>query len=152
MLIFLAEKQAEINRPIEDVYNYVINMENFGEWFPNVIEMTSNNTLAHGEIGKKYTEQTKLPFNIKKSIPITVIESTHNSKFVTDGDFPPLMERMTVTFSAKTIGSTLVTWKMESRNHSRLANVFFMPIAKIIIKNRAEKGMLKLKQELEKPS
>ena len=47
-MTILTENTIEINCSISDVYDFVINMENFGKWFPEVIEIKSQNNLEHG--------------------------------------------------------------------------------------------------------
>ncbi|MBF0227545.1 MAG: hypothetical protein HQK76_19030 [Desulfobacterales bacterium] len=64
-MTILTENKIEIDRSINEVYDFVTNMENFGKWFPEVIEIKSQNNLEHAVVGKRYIETVKDPKQIE---------------------------------------------------------------------------------------
>lgn len=147
--MLLTEKTISINSRIDRVFTYVSNMENFTAWFPKVVEIKSDDNLEHGVVGKKYLETLKIPFKRKGEYPIIVKRSDENEIFVTEGDVPPILPRMTVNFYKISENKTMVTWKMESRNDNLLMKSLILPIFGKEMAKRANKGMENLKYLLE---
>ncbi|MBT28573.1 MAG: polyketide cyclase [Thalassobius sp.] len=148
----LTVSKVKIKRPIAEVYHFVVNMENFGQWFPEVINIQSANAIEHGLVGKKYLETVKVPFQGEQQISLEVVAAKKNELFMTEGEFHPLLPRMTVNFSADFENNTNLTWRMESRSNNSLFNILLLPIFKAILKKRAKKGVQSLKGILEKES
>lgn len=71
-------------------------MERFGEWFPAVLSIKSIDELPHGSVGKKYLETVSVPMRGERKIELTVKESVEKERFVTEGNFPPLLPRMEI--------------------------------------------------------
>ena len=147
--VLLVKKKIEIERPINEVYDFATNMENFGSWFPEVIKIESHNNLDHGVVGKKYLETVKDPFKGEIQIVLEVKKADSCSSFVTEGDYPPLLPKMTIQFLETSKGSTELSWAMESRSKSFLIRISMIQLAKIIMRKRAKKGVLNLKNLLE---
>lgn len=145
----ISEVNILINRENTDVFNYVSNMENFGAWFPSVISIVSNNEEPHGVIGKKYLETVKIPFAGLKKIPISVVDSKQDAFFVTEGDFSPLFPRMEIEIKRIDNASSAMSWRMYSRNNSRMAKMLLLPLAKSVMQKRANVGIKRLKVNLE---
>ena len=82
----ISDVKVSINRTNADIFDYVSNMEKFGEWFPGVISITSDDGVAHGEVDKKYLETVKVPLVGLKQISISVVDSQYGHFFVTEGD------------------------------------------------------------------
>lgn len=150
-MIPLTTEIVTINSPCNHVYNYIINMENYINWFPGVKAIQSKNQLAHGEIGKQYSETIVEPINKEKSITVEVKKAVEDTLFVTEADYNPLFPRMTVTFKANSNNKTLLIWSMESRSTNKFFNLLFLPVVKAIIKKRAKIGVQQLKAILETP-
>lgn len=146
----VAEGTVEIKKNIDAVFSYVINMENFGKWFPEVVGIKAENNLGHGQTGKRYLELVKDPLKGEVKIPIEVKESQKNRLFITQGNYPPLLPQMTVQFSEGTHDTIWVHWRMDSRNESISFRWFVLPLAKMIMGPRAQKGLNNLKNNLEK--
>ena len=145
----IAERTIEIKNNIDSVFSYVVNMENFGKWFPKVIDIRAENNLAHGQIGKKYMELVKDPIKGNVQMTIEVKESKKNSLFVTHGSYAPLLPQMTVKFSESSPNTTLVHWRMASRNENIVFRLLALPLARIIIGPRTRIGLNNLKYNLE---
>jgi len=145
----LAEQRIDIERPVEVAFAYLTNMERFGEWFPQVIAIESSNELAHGEVGKEYLETVAVPLRGQRKIRLSVREALANKRFVTEGKFPPLLPRMEVEFAERTAGACSVTWRMYSRNRGALARLTLLPLARSVLRKRAQLGARRLKANLE---
>src|SRR5690606_35573250 len=90
----LAEESIDMHRSPATVFDYVANMERFGEWFPGVLSIESANDLAHGHAGKQYLETVAVPLRGERRIRLLVQQAERNRLFVTEGNFPPIMPRM----------------------------------------------------------
>ncbi|MDX8365516.1 SRPBCC family protein [Cytobacillus sp. IB215665] len=145
----LAESKIVINKHIGDVFLYITNMENFGQWFPKVIKVKLSTDKTVGEVGKVYLETVKMPLKGKVDISIEVKEFVKNKRFVTEGDLNPIFPRMTVLLKEKENMVTHVIWRMESRNKGLLIKTFLLTFIKGIMQRRATQGLLNLKNVLE---
>lgn len=141
-----------IDCPIAEVYKFVVNMENFKQWFPGVIDIKADNALRHGTVGKKYLETVKTLFKAERQIPLEVIRSEADKLFVTEGTFLPLLPRMVVEFTEGPHKTTSLTWSMHSRNENFIFKNVLLPLLRHIIKKRARTGVLNLKKILENNS
>ncbi|HTF81913.1 MAG TPA: SRPBCC family protein [Cytophagales bacterium] len=138
-----------INCPITEVYKFVINMENFKLWFPEVMDIKSDDQRTHGVVGKKYLETVRLPFKGVQKISLTVVQSEDNKLFITEGMFLPLLPRMVVKFTEDAHKITSLTWSMHSRNDSFIFKTLFLPFIQKVIEKRATVGLQNLKKILE---
>jgi carbon monoxide dehydrogenase subunit G len=148
-MIILTENKIDINRSISEVFKFVVNMENYGKWFPKVIEIKSENNLEHGVVGKKYIEIVKDPFKGNVQIIIEVKKIEKDTLFITEGDYAPLLPKMSVHFTKTANGGTTLTWSMASRTENVFIRIFLIPIAKIVMRTRAKIGIINLKKILE---
>lgn len=147
-MVLVAEQKFTIERPVDEVFSYITDMENFGQWFPGVISIRSSNDLPSGAIGKQYVESVKVPLRGHKDVTIKVVESTANHKFVTEGKLPPLMPRMEVIFKKAGDRRCEVQWRMFSCNKSHLFRLFGLPMVRSIMGQRARQGAAKIKDVL----
>jgi carbon monoxide dehydrogenase subunit G len=146
----LASETVTINTSAQNIFDFMVNMENFKHWFPGVIAIESANDLPHGVVGKLYLETVKVPFKSKpKKIKLQLVESESPLSFATQGTFPPLMPRMEVRLTSVDAATTKVYWQMFSRNDSLLFKVMILPLIKSVITKRARLGIEKLKKVIE---
>lgn len=148
----IASSKTIINSSSEKVFSIVSDMARFGDWFPEVISIKSNDELATGEIGKKYLETVSVPFRGSDQIEITVVDSVPSSRFVTEGRFPPLLPRMEIEIHQKGNGVSELSWSMFSRNNNFFVRLLLLPVARKIMQKRANIGVLKLKALIEAPA
>ncbi len=146
----LAKESIEVKKNINDVFSYVINMKNYSKWFPEVRPFRSEDSRNDRVVGKKYLETINIPFKGENEYIIEVREYEENVKFVTEGEVPPLLPRMTINFTKISETESLVKWKMESRSKNLLFNFIFLPGIKNKMRIQAKQGMLNLKYILEK--
>lgn len=145
----IAENSIRIDCRPDIVFGYVSNLENFGEWFPGVLEIDSASEGAHGSVGKKYKESVKGPFGKKNTVIIEVKEVDPNQRLVTEAEFAPLLPRMDIRFDTQNGEQTVVSWRMDSRTESRLFSLLFLPFIRRVMEKRAQLGMVNLKNLLE---
>ena len=147
-MIELAKTSINIAAPIDSIFKYVTNMENYKHWFPGVIDIRSENNLSHGVVGKKYVEILSLPEG-DAELKITVSLSEANKLFLTKGDLAGILPQMKVTFSVNEDRSCQVNLQYHSRNPD------LTPVSDIVIalredlSIRADKGVSKLKAIME---
>ena len=146
----LTEQNIRINRPINVVFDYVTNMEQFGDWFPGVLAIKSANDHLPGQIGKEYLETVAIPLRGERKIRLVVREAEINKLFVTEGKLSPLLPRMEVRFQVEDSDSCQVTWRMLSRNSAVFFRLTLLPIARAVLQKRAAIGLGKLKRNLER--
>jgi hypothetical protein len=149
-LQLLTENKVSIACSVSSAFAYVTNMENFGEWFPEVRSIVSVDTQPHATLGKRYME-TVSTLRGQQRILLRVTTVEPDRLFVTEGDYPPLLPRMEIEFEPHSAGCSL-TWRMFSRNGGLLARFTWLRVARRIIRERAAVGVARLKQHLERNS
>lgn len=150
-MIELAKTSTAIAAPIEDVFSYVSNMENYGYWFPGVVAIRSKNNLVHATVGKTYVETLNLPGG-DYELTIEVDQCETNCLFLTKGDLAGVLPQMTVMFSSDEENNCLITLQYHSRNTSLTVKSDFIIALKEDLTVRAEKGIARLKEIFESES
>jgi len=145
----IAISSIRIKASIHDVFDFVVNMENYKQWFPGVIDIKSHNDLPHGAIGKTYNEMVKIPFIGKKETIIEVMKAEGNKQFITAANLPPLWPQMHISFSKNQNHTTRLTCTFNSRSKNRFFILLFLPFIKQDMQARANAGVLHLKKILE---
>ncbi|MDP3857084.1 MAG: SRPBCC family protein [Stagnimonas sp.] len=145
----LAERCIDLACPVEQAFLYATNLEHFGEWFPGVLAIRSDDGLAPTVVGKRYQETVAVPGRGRRQVEITVREALPLRFLATEGAFPPLLPRMEMAFEVIADGHCRVTWRMFSRNTGGLARWTLIPLARAVLSARAGKGLRALKQRLE---
>lgn len=148
LMYLLASQSTVVQRPIAEVFAYLSDMTNFPDWFPGVLTVAHGNQLATDTVGKTYIETVKTPRGIRQ-IELEVKECEVNRRFVTEGNYPPLMPRMELHCKAVSGTSTRVSWCMYSRNEKLLPKLLILPLAKRVIGRRALEAMARLKHRME---
>lgn len=145
----LAETSARVECPLSVAFQYAIDMENFGSWFPGVVSIKSNNDLPHGAPNKEYLEQARTPPRGVRGFIVRVKESRFEEFFATEGQLSPLLPRMEMDFRSIGDNSCQISWRMLSRNDTRMAKLALLPLAKQVVRRRARQGIARLKKNLE---
>jgi carbon monoxide dehydrogenase subunit G len=150
-MIELTEASITITTPIDTVFKYVSNMENYKEWFPGVIDITSANDLSHGVVGKTYIETLSLP-NGDAELVIEVDQCEINHLFLTKGNLAGILPQMTVVFSIDEENHCEVRLKYHSRNPELTPTSHIIMALREDLTIRANKGVAKLKAIMEQES
>lgn len=145
----LAEHSLSIDAPIDRVFAFLANHENYALWYPNVISIISANPLPHGQVGKVYQEDIRLPTRRLQRINITVVESRSPNLFVTEGDFAPLHPRMEVHLSEQSTGETLLNWRFYSRSQSTIGRWLIPHLFKKTLQRDSGIGLARMKAIVE---
>ena len=148
-MYLISESTIGIELPSLQVFEYISNMENFAQWFPGVVSIKSVDQKGHGEVGKKYLESVTVPLRGKQNIELSVVESIPGKLFCTIGEFKPLLPKMKIELLDLKDGGCELSWRMYSRNDSKLVHFLVLPLAKRIMQNRAGLGVVRLKRKLE---
>lgn len=145
----LAEASIHIQRPALEVFQYVSNMERFGEWFPGVTAIQSSNALPHGQPGKEYLETAYVPLRGNRKIKVLVREVRGHQFFATEGRFPPLLPRMEITLDDTGASTCDLTYRVFSRSNSLITQYTVILIARRVMRKRAALGVATLKRRME---
>ncbi|CAM1373713.1 SRPBCC family protein [Tenacibaculum xiamenense] len=141
----LTKQSIDIEAPINQVFEFISNMENFQRWFPEVTKIISNNELHHGSVGKTYLEHVILPPNGLQKLKIEVKKVEIPTLFVTESEYSPLLPRMTIKLNSIDNKNTYLEWMMESRNTEEYFIKNLLPNFKMLINDRAISGLKNLK-------
>jgi len=142
----LASFEIDTDISQEECFIYLSNMDNFDNWFPEVIEIVSKNKEPI-DVGKQYLETVKMPLIGYKKITLTVKDFELYSQFSTEGDFAPLLPRMDIYVSNNDNGKTKINWAFYSRNSSKLFKLF-VPLFRYVMTKRSNIAAVKLKAVL----
>lgn len=148
-MILLAKTETRIATAASRAYQLLINMERFGEWFPEVTSIKSVDDMAHGKVGKEYLETVTLPVLGQRKIRLCVAEAIKNQRFVTEGNLVPILPRMDIFIAELSDGEILVKWSMFSRSPNKLVQILLLPSVKRVLQQRADIASVRLKQLLE---
>lgn len=149
MPTLLTEHEININISIHKVFAFVSNMENFKLWFPEVLDIVSENNLEHATIGKTYLEIVNLPPHGEQKLKIEVKKVENPVLYVTESEYEPLLPRMTIKLKKENENHTTINWRMESRNIDEDFKINMLPNFKTVLNDRAKHGLRKLKEILE---
>ena len=147
-MLLLAEQEILIQRPVAEVFAYATNMENYGQWFPGVVEIVSHNALPHGEIGKQYVETLKLPLG-KTRLQLEVKQVEPNRLFATEGDLKIMLPMMKMTFVTKASAACLFHLSYFSRNPKLGEKHLVTRLLRADLGRRIVIAMQQLKHQLE---
>jgi len=147
-MIELAKSSITISEPIDTVFKYISNMENYKEWFPGVVDIKSANDLAHGIVGKQYVEMLSLPSGDAELV-IEVDQCDVNSLFLTKGNLTGVLPQMKVTFSVNEDEMCEVNLQYHTRNPELTLTSDIVIALRKDLSIRANKGVAKLKAIIE---
>lgn len=147
-MIELAKAQVRISTSPEDVFHYVSNMENYGQWFPGVVAIRAKNKLPHATVGKTYVETLNLPDG-EHALTIEVVQCRSDRLFLTQGDLPGVLPQMTVTLSPQEANTCLLTVEYHSRNTDLTDTSDLVVALRRDLADRAQTGVIRLKEILE---
>ena len=114
-MILLASSSITINKPVDVVFNYLINMENYHEWYPGVIKVDSQDELNCETVGKIYKEHLSIAGN-DAAMFIEVAQCDKNRLFLMQGQLAEILTQMTVEFTEVAEAYCEVHLKYHCRN------------------------------------
>lgn len=146
----LASTSVEVACAPAIAYALICDMERFGQWFPAVLGVASADALPAGTPGKTYLETVAIPLRGLRRIQLRVAEALPGRRFVTEGRLAPLWPRMEVALAELGPGRTRIDWAMYSRSRHALVRRLLVPLARRTVQRRAELGLARLKEQLER--
>ena len=150
-MIELASHTTVIDTPVDRAFNYLVNMEYYGDWFPGVVAIRSANQLAHGRVGKQYAETLRLPDG-EHQLLIEVDSCIANRLFMTRGQLPGIWPQMTVLFSDKGAEGCQIELYYHSRSRELTGDSEPVLTLRRDLATRAGRGLAELKRLLESAS
>ncbi len=146
--IELTDARIQIDRPANEVFSYVSDLENFMHWFPEVRTLKASNALPPDAVGRRYLEQVAIPGRGVIAVNIEVVHCGDHS-LVTEGDLEPLLPRMRIDVEAASPSACAVRWRMWSRSESALVRGTVAQLMKLVIRRRARIGLARLRERME---
>lgn len=143
-MYLLAENRMDIKASSSDVFEYIVDLNNFGDWFPEVAAIKSVDDKPIADIGKKYIETVHMPFGGQRKVVIRLKECRPGSFFATEGNLKPLLPRMEVELQPNGEG-TRITWRMYSRGRGPFLRLVVLPPARLVMKRRSRQALENLK-------
>lgn len=140
-LIYLT---GHTHQPIEAVFAFLSNHENYQNWYPGVDSVTSLDDAAHGSVGKAYLETLKMPGGRLQDIRIVTVFSEPPHRFMTQGDFAPLLPQMTFELKPASDGGTDMTWMFHTRHTSPVRRMVARLVFSPILRRQAIQAMTNL--------
>lgn len=151
-MYLLAEHTVTLACSRQRAFDYIANLENFGQWFPGVIAIAAENTLPFASVGKQYRETVAMPGRGRRTVHIRVIEAAAPVRLVTEGTLAVLLPRMEMVFDEPAAGTCRLTWRMHSRNTGLLPRWTLLPLARRTMSRRAAIGLRRLGHLLDRPA
>jgi hypothetical protein len=146
-MIELTKTSGIISAPINTVFNYVTNMDNYGYWFPGVQAIKSKNSYPHASIGKTYLETLLLPDG-EYELTIEVVKCEVNQFFLTKGDLTGVLPQMTIEFYVDAENKCRMDLQYHSRNSSLTEKSDIIMALRKDLSVRASEGISNLQMML----
>lgn len=145
-MIELAKVSTRVSAPVAVVFDYVTNMENYGDWFPGVVAIKSGNDLPHAMVGKTYLETLMFPDG-EHELSIEVVQSEAERLFLTQGDLEAVLPQMTMRFSEEQEGTCTFDLQYHSRNVSLSEESEIITALRKDLAERAAMALVNLKDK-----
>ena len=145
----LVDEIMSIKCPISKVFEFISDHENYLQWYPGVMAVTSADDFPPGRVGKVYNEILRLPSGRRRSFDIQVVESRAPDLFATEGTLAPIHPRMEVRLTAKSGNETALNLRFFSRNQSAIGRLLIATLGPRAIRPQTQSALLKLKSILE---
>ena len=142
-MIELTKVSATISAPVETVFKYVTNMENYIDWFPDVVAIRSNSDLPYTTVGKTYVETLLFPEG-ESQLTIEVVKCEENELFLTQGDLAGFLPQMTIYFSPHKSNQCNLTLQYDGRDPDLVDCTETVSSLRVNLFARAEQGVTNL--------
>lgn len=148
MYHLLSEKSVEVAVPVDVLFTYATNLENFPTWFPGALSIQAQDSRDADEVGKSYIETIALPLGRQTEVKIQVTEVQRPVRIATEGSYRLLLPRMEMDFHALDEKRTRMQWRMYSRR-TGFSIRMLLPLFRIIVGARSRRALAQLKAYLE---
>jgi uncharacterized protein YndB with AHSA1/START domain len=147
-MIELVQVSTIFSAPVDTVFKYVTNMENYIDWFPGVLSIKSKNSLPHATVGKTYLEALQFP-DSEYELTIEVAQCEVNRLFLTKGDLEGVLPQMKIEFFADAENKCHMHLQYHSRNSNLTEKSETIILLKKDLGNRVPVGISNLKNIVE---
>lgn len=145
-MIKLASFTLLTEAAMEPSFQYLSDMTNFGDWFPEVIRIVEKEP-GDIDVGKTWLEDVKVPGKGVQPVAVTVVDYQPSGFFATEGDLDGIQPRMEIHLSQAPSGRTKIDWAFYSRN-TRWTFKLLAPLLRAVMGKRARQGQLNLAAKL----
>lgn len=149
-MIELARTQVQLAAPASAVFAFVSDLRNFGQWFPEVLEIKARHPGGEPGPSAHYRERVRLLMGRERAVDIRVVAFENGQRLVTEGALQPVRPRMEIEVHPSAQGCELL-WNMHSRNGGWTMRLL-APLARRMMRQRAEQAMHKLQQRFGAPA
>jgi reticulon-4-interacting protein 1, mitochondrial len=148
-MIHVLSQSIAIHRSASDVYRYISDMENYVQWFPDILQMRAIDQQPIGTLGKRYDEIARLPNGKEERIIVEVVEAIEDKKLSVEASLSPVLPRFDYVIEAINSQSCVFHWTCNARNTSLQSRLFVM-VMRLVLKARLKRALLQLKSRLER--
>ncbi len=148
-MVVIARRSVLIERPPEEIWRFVADLENHPRYFPGVLRMRSEDDLPAGTPGKRYAEVARVPLRGEQRVSVELVEAVPGERIAFQADLPPLRPRFDLSLRDVGDGHTQVLWSCRARNDALWARASAVPIARRILDGRAAIALESLKRLME---
>lgn len=145
-MIKLASFTLLTETPIEPSFNYLSDMTNFGDWFPEVIRIVEKDSAEIGP-GKTWLEDVKVPGKGIQPVSVSVVDYEPAHIFTTEGDLDGIQPRMEIRLSIAPSGRTKIDWAFYSRNNRWIFRLL-APLLRSVMGKRSRQAQRQLQYKL----
>ncbi|PTY35875.1 hypothetical protein BGP77_00670 [Saccharospirillum sp. MSK14-1] len=145
-MIKLASFSLLTETAIEPSFDYLTDMTNFAEWFPQVIRIVEKDD-RHIGVGKTWLEDVKVPGQGIQPVAVSVVDYQPNTYFATEGELDGIQPRMEIRWSTAPSGRTKIDWRFYSRN-TRWTLRLLSPLLRSVMGKRARQAERQLQYKL----
>lgn len=142
----LAAASTELPAPAAEVFGYISDLRNFGDWFPGVLAIAATHADGTPGAGAAYLETVQLPLKRRRQVRIEVVEFAAGQRLVTESPWAPIWPRMQIELRSLGDTACAVDWRMYSRSRSVLVRALLLPLASRMMRPRAQQAMRRLQQ------
>ena len=145
----LAAASTELPAPAAEVFGYISDLRNFGDWFPGVLAIAATHADGTPGAGAAYLETVQLPLKRRRQVRIEVVEFAAGQRLVTESPWAPIWPRMQIEVRRLDDASCAVDWRMYSRSRSALVRTLLLPLVSRMMQARAQQAMRRLQQHFD---
>lgn len=130
----ILEGSMVLNRPIDIVFGYVSDLENYPSWFPGIVEMR-----ALDADGSRYAEIARLPGGRQEAIEVERVAFDPPRHFAIHASLAPVLPRFDYGFEELGEDRTRFTWTC-SRRGKGVRAALMQPVMALVLKPRLKRA------------
>jgi NADPH:quinone reductase-like Zn-dependent oxidoreductase/uncharacterized protein YndB with AHSA1/START domain len=148
-MVLVTRCAVRIERPPEEVWRFVADLENYPRYFPGIVEMRSADDLPPGSPGKRYAEVARVPLRGEERIAVELVEAVPGERLAFVADLAPVRPRFDLRLRDVGDGHTELRWSCRARNEALWVRASVLPLMARVLAGRAAVGLENLKRLLE---